>query len=414
MDKNTSKWILEFIIREPIGDPLVNALLSILPLPDDDFRLKKTILLRRINSEISTSLVSEKTLESLEMIEELDYRKGNAVLESMKAAYCAVAVDCTVKFLRENLDRDKLFSNAVKNIWRRRIHQMIVAENVGLVSEELKVWKEKIEAATWDKAVCQKIAMEDTHSDALKFVRTYLEEARKSMDRWFLDFVAQKMAEAEGQVHDEDYPSAETEAGEEENMGLKDDIRSNMAVNSAENNHEEMLQSSKLVKVGKALKSGSMAPRVLMKDPLPDGLDVVSRVVSDIESEKGNIDPLQANQNVIDLEPNSLVDEGVETVEAKWDDNSVEGLPEGSTPSRKYHLRSPKKRLVSPLNESGINRYAKRRKPKKWSSLEEETLRIAVEENGKGNWKLILNRCRGIFKERTEVDLKDKWRNMVR
>ncbi|KAL7187270.1 hypothetical protein ACSBR1_037352 [Camellia fascicularis] len=34
--------------------------------------------------------------------------------------------------------------------------------------------------------------------------------------------------------------------------------------------------------------------------------------------------------------------------------------------------------------------------------------------SGIGNWKLILNSCRDIFEERTEVDLKDKWRNMIR
>ncbi|CAL5440039.1 unnamed protein product [Camellia sinensis] len=33
---------------------------------------------------------------------------------------------------------------------------------------------------------------------------------------------------------------------------------------------------------------------------------------------------------------------------------------------------------------------------------------------GIGNWKLILNSYRDIFEERIEVDLKDKWRNMIR
>ncbi|KAL7187363.1 hypothetical protein ACSBR1_037434 [Camellia fascicularis] len=39
---------------------------------------------------------------------------------------------------------------------------------------------------------------------------------------------------------------------------------------------------------------------------------------------------------------------------------------------------------------------------------------VSVCRSGIGNWKLILNSYRDIFEERTEVDLKDKWRNMIR
>ncbi|KAJ4972374.1 hypothetical protein NE237_005473 [Protea cynaroides] len=248
MDVDIARWVAEFIIRQPIEDRLLNDLLSLLPFSDNDMGLKKSILLRRISSEISTGSFSEMTLDCLEMIAELDYGKGNAVLDSMKAAYCAVAVDCTVKFLRENLDADTLYFNAVKKIWRNRIHRMEIAGNVGLVSEQLKDWKEEIEAATWDETVCEKISMKDTRYDALKLSRIYLDEAWEDMGPPFLELAVPLMIGAEGGVQNGN-PSTEAEAGEEVHLGLNDDngVASgdncgDLAVDSAEKREEEMLQ----------------------------------------------------------------------------------------------------------------------------------------------------------------------------
>ncbi|CAN1785862.1 Telomere repeat-binding factor 5 [Linum perenne] len=47
-----------------------------------------------------------------------------------------------------------------------------------------------------------------------------------------------------------------------------------------------------------------------------------------------------------------------------------------------------------------------------WSFEEEITLRNGIQEFGPGLWKEILNSRRDQFTNRTEVDLKDKWRNM--
>ncbi|CAN1141864.1 Single myb histone 6 [Linum perenne] len=54
----------------------------------------------------------------------------------------------------------------------------------------------------------------------------------------------------------------------------------------------------------------------------------------------------------------------------------------------------------------------RRRRKRKWSSEEEAALKNGIKEFGAGFWKEILNLRRDEFNERTEVDLKDKWRNM--
>ncbi|KAI5408359.1 hypothetical protein KIW84_054256 [Lathyrus oleraceus] len=55
-----------------------------------------------------------------------------------------------------------------------------------------------------------------------------------------------------------------------------------------------------------------------------------------------------------------------------------------------------------------------RRKKRKWTSLEEETLRAGVKMFGEGNWRTIRDFYSNIFEYRSGVDLKDKWRNMTR
>mmetsp|Transcript_12453 Transcript_12453/g.18589 ORF Transcript_12453/g.18589 Transcript_12453/m.18589 type:complete len:532 (-) Transcript_12453:199-1794(-) len=53
-----------------------------------------------------------------------------------------------------------------------------------------------------------------------------------------------------------------------------------------------------------------------------------------------------------------------------------------------------------------------RRKRIFWTTCEETHLRLGVREFGVGKWAKILQKYPNIFKNRTSVDLKDKWRNI--
>lgn len=52
----------------------------------------------------------------------------------------------------------------------------------------------------------------------------------------------------------------------------------------------------------------------------------------------------------------------------------------------RFHLPSPKTKKMSPLKKYEPVNFTRRRKPKKWSALEEETLRSAVDK-----YVLVLN-----------------------
>ncbi|DBA98075.1 hypothetical protein WJX77_001235 [Trebouxia sp. C0004] len=55
-----------------------------------------------------------------------------------------------------------------------------------------------------------------------------------------------------------------------------------------------------------------------------------------------------------------------------------------------------------------------RRKVGRWSEEETNTLIMLTNQLGKGKWKKILDEAGDVFKSRSQVDLKDKWRNLER
>lgn len=110
----------------------------------------------------------------------------------------------------------------------------------------------------------------------------------------------------------------------------------------------------------------------------------------------------------------SLMDRNPTAHTYEWDDSIDSPYESSPNPSNILRLSSPKRRVISPLKLIENKKLNRRRKVKKWSLLEEDTLRDAVKKYGAGNWKNILSSNSEIFEERTEVDLKDKWRNMTK
>ena len=63
----------------------------------------------------------------------------------------------------------------------------------------------------------------------------------------------------------------------------------------------------------------------------------------------------------------------------QWDD-SIDGLQEGMTDrASRLHLPNPKRKIVSPLRKYKVKNFV-RRTIKRWSLLEEDTLRTGVQK----------------------------------
>ncbi|XP_059300706.1 uncharacterized protein LOC132052964 [Lycium ferocissimum] len=551
IDTDISRWILEFILQQPLEDNILNTLIQILPFPNNNLNLKKALILRKIESEISNGCVTEKILEFLELIEELDHQEGIEASNVMKTAYCAVAVECTVKFLNckeAGSDKGKYFE-AVRRIWKKRINLMEKMENVGVVSDELWNWRDEIEAALWEDRCFDNVIRRSKCVFAVDKVKVFVGEVKERMGSPFLDVVAEKyrtddtMKAFFGGVNDDREgrqgtglprqkhvafkrtrrASAGTCGGvrisdsiesEPEASSRQDDLLPSPAIQKADDTlkafvggvneegtcrkrdkevcqgkalprqkhvafkrtrgavrisdsieseleaygRQDDLLSSPLIQLAEeALKLSSSELRAVVKDPLPDAIRLADTLSSVVRDDTGH----QPAENNSDKAPHPVVASS-RTVQAseknceaqhnchhsaasrpnrvnrnsaahtsevtalkkllasnraahtsEWDDlfdELNEGSPSGVN---RVTLPSPKRTKISPLKKYEFKKITTRRKPTKWSTLEEDTLRTGVQMYGSGNWTVILGAYRDIFAVRTAVDLKDKWRNMI-
>ncbi|KAG5032415.1 hypothetical protein JHK85_016397 [Glycine max] len=484
-------WALEFLLRAQnpvVPSNLIKKVILIVPLSDFYSRLKKTLLLRALQDHLFAVSVPESVLETLEQVEELhrlgDDDDGALVTTSsaMSAAYCAVAVECTLKHLLLELHNNPAYLGAVNRIWRGRVRLMSGSgEGSLLLSPELERWRTDIEASLLDSSVRERLASIDTRRDAVFKLRDYLKEAWTDLGPSFLERAAlahinnnalaanhsEDSQQPEREIEkctaapaEEVHPSTDVEiqkvgecgsvelqklaedslldlleVNEEASMEEQSrdvDVPCPHAINDNEadlmekdqTSAEEVLPST-TVEVQKVRECGSVELQKLAKDSLLNSLEVNEE--AHIESRDADVPcPLVISNNEADLMEKdqtsiphnhdhkpSLMERNSSARIYEWDD-SIDGLEDGTSDhATRFNLPSPKGRKVSPLNKYKPANITKRRKVKKWSQLEEETLRTDVDKFGRGNWKLILDSHKDIFEERTEVDLKDKWRNMT-
>ncbi|KAD6119922.1 hypothetical protein E3N88_11193 [Mikania micrantha] len=201
-------------------------------------------------------------------------------------------------------------------------------------------------------------------------------------------------------------------------------------VDPVETSHDrhDYIPSPEVSKVQEALEASSFELHAVVKDPFPDALRLAESLKVSTSGENEAHDAVVGNHtNANDKDPNSSHDRKGKALEADRDDgiikdqnrriksslfernhtahttewsDSIDSYEEGS-PTRP-HLPTPQKRKVSPLSVYKMEKLIRQRKKKRWSILEEDTLRTGVQKYGRGNWKLILSMYRDIFEDRTE------------
>ncbi|PKI52428.1 hypothetical protein CRG98_027181 [Punica granatum] len=191
MDENICRWILEFLLRQPVDDAVVKLALSSLPLPPDcslPLGFKKSIVLRTVESALADASISETLLEHLETLEAIDTELGDPVPGSLKDAYLAVALECTLRCLHGGAEGETMYSDAVQRFWRGRVQAMEAKSQ--LITAELLQWSAQLEAALSDDSEPEKLMRVETRADALRLVRAYLDEAYVKLGPSFLERAA--------------------------------------------------------------------------------------------------------------------------------------------------------------------------------------------------------------------------------
>ncbi|CAA2990405.1 telomere repeat-binding 2-like [Olea europaea subsp. europaea] len=467
-------WILEFALKRSVDDCRLKSMLETFPIPEDNYFLRKMLLLKQLESDISrNSLLSLTTLEHLEYLEELEYRRGiENVSDAMKKAYCEVAVEYTVKYLRNEDGDGGKFCDAVKSVWTCRVRKLEKeVEKGGLGSDELFDWRLKMEAAAQDHGVRQRLVKKSKDVNAVDALRAYLKEEREGRGPSFLELVADKLKNDEtlkkllGLANANRILPKETvlqsvdpgSAVTNDNRALQKDaalsrkligkkhtrVRSGTCRGAkiSESDILEVCPGSKcnlpptpeVNRIQEALESSRMDLQASVKDPLPNELEFAEEVVDAMRGSTDH-DPIQEDHvkhntsamkvagfvranggNPSNGPRPSLMERNSAARTHEWDDSIENSSEESPDQGSRIKLPSPKRRRVSPLISNGSEQPKKRRRVGKWSADEEDALRTGVEECGEGSWKDILEKYGHRFADRrTQVDLKDKWRNMKR
>ncbi|KAJ3682675.1 hypothetical protein LUZ60_012902 [Juncus effusus] len=455
-------WAAEYVLRRrdiPTG-VFKSLILSLPKLPPSSLyppSLRRLIILHHLSSSRS---ISSQTLCSIEHLYYLNPNRNSYPNPLASDAYLAVAVHLAYSA--------KDFPNAVGILFTQRISDIIGSpEAAGLVSDRMKEAKKEMEKAAMDLKLRERVLRKermDVHEAIRVFVDKEWEETEKNPS--FVEIAADAAAGVPGSE------TAWMKAVEKERPIILQFKKARQLTNPTGGHIGESNRTSttELDKISKTLESS-------LQDPLPDATKITSQLPQVYNKDKGktvNSDPIpdaiktagqQAQMEapvnnkdkgktvISDLIPDaikvvsqqaqteapvnnkdkgktvisdcgkgaskggnkrSLMDHNQTAFTYEWNDSIESDLE----PRRKTRQRrpSPKTRAASSSpNLMQNNREIRvRRKNKKFSAEEEDTLRQAVKEYGVGNWKAILDSYREIFEDRTDVDLKDKWRNMTK
>ncbi|XP_073151565.1 uncharacterized protein [Henckelia pumila] len=367
IDPDISNWILDFLLRQPLEDRTLNTLLRTLRLPDDKPNLKISLLLRKLDSDVSRNSISESSLEVLERLEEISFQRGiDEVSDEMKRAYCAVAVECTVRYLADGhcgeIDWKFKFFEAVKRVWRGRVGRMErLSGKGGLGSEELWGWKDEMEAAAWEDGACENVLKRSKMVDAVEAVRIYIRQERERMGPSFIELVAHRLKDDEAlkevllvggsdliaRNHETShYPVRNTDAGVRRNEVQKGQFRpqkmiaSSRGVKIADSDstktgykNNKLPRSAEVNRVQKALDSSSLELQAVVKDPLPDALRLAESI-SNMAGQSKNHDPMEVEH----VEANLFVVDGAGVVQGNG--CTVDNVPRPNLMERNISART--------------------------------------------------------------------------
>ncbi|XP_057436695.1 uncharacterized protein LOC130729086 isoform X2 [Lotus japonicus] len=200
MDGDTGRWALEFFIgKRIINNTLIQEIIRTIKVPPNpNSYFIKSLLLRILQERLQIESIDESMLEIMEILEEVLRSEGSPVSASFTAAYCAVAVECTLKYIKLEGSIPRYF-DSVKTIWWKRVMNMKPSpggeKRSLLFSDELDRWRIDIEASLNDPCVRDRLAAtENTRSVAINRLKVFFAELWEGVDPSFLELAVENAA----------------------------------------------------------------------------------------------------------------------------------------------------------------------------------------------------------------------------
>ncbi|ESQ49867.1 hypothetical protein EUTSA_v10022421mg [Eutrema salsugineum] len=393
-------WVAEFVLRRH-QNPRVYAtsLFSALKL-DDCPKLKTSAVVRDMSNSLIRGQVDERMLDLLEVLEKL--QEDSVTMESLKSAYCWTAVECTLRFMWPETASDGFFGEALERIWGKRIGILKVRES-DLVTPELLKWESDLKMAVEEPDMYQKIRETNIRYNAISHLNQLLKE------QWALLGCSSLELEARKWFLKRKDPNAARERGKHYGYSGEEVNDVEDTVNEQEQEREPSLD--------------TVNEQEQEHEPSLDKADItVARELKDclLEIIQGLVEPStrqgQENNNAtglssVDVSPQPDRANRTETGRGRAEDS--QGTSSSSLSGRvRPYLPTPKPLNVSSLKKDKPAKTGFKRPVRHWTPEEVQALRDGVKEYGK-SWKDIKKSNPLVFAARTEVNLKDKWRNLI-
>ncbi|KAL1202060.1 hypothetical protein V5N11_015005 [Cardamine amara subsp. amara] len=359
----------------------------------------KEAILEGIFMEIKDGVVEEKNLERLENLVEILHKEGSKVPESVKEAYCQVAVECTAKCLAYEKDAKKAYTEAIRSIWLRRV--MPLCDKVScLVTRDLLSSCRRLWTAHSNEKACKRLMDENTRVKALISLRKVVSELNPNMD------VSEEIESSE--ESEETVPMVEAR---------ETDINQNTKASEAmdEDQDTELERPT----------SGEPKAKPLLRKIKTISSAVVDRALKKLRASNMELvnalkegDPSYLNNETIAEEENdvagpsatniqtlSLMERRSTAVTYEWTDSIDDS--DGERNNKSKH-----KRIVVPPLKRNRSPEGARRKKVPWSTAETLAVLRGYEKYG-AKWKLIKD-AYPVLDRRTNGDIKDKFRVEMR
>ena len=432
-EKLIALWIWEYVLKHMSDLNFVRELADSLPFPKDVPRLKQMTLIRQLS-------------DILQVSKDVDFNETLGILEALEHSFEEVPLDEAGVGLEDVVLSKRLKTSspeASKGKVRVRGPDEETSSESRHEAREDSVWKglqqPVLEVKEDLRRLLGRSGSEDLDAQDVKIKVVEGKLSALIKNAWDL-FGPVFLEKTEAAVISGKYRPQGVF------LGLPLDSGQNVAGTSGDNEadprYEDVSESAKreiekrcveleknvsgrdeeLERARQALADSRVELEKLVRDPLPALLRKPGDTAEAPETTSG-----EKRQTAEPAVKRSLLEPHLSAQAQHWDDDDIEVIevsPSRRSPSasRRLHLppirRSERTTLLPRKPMTGESSFAtgsssKHRRPiRKWSDEEVEIFKREVHKYGKGNWKAILQKNKNVFNGRTEVDLKDKWRNL--
>uniref|UniRef100_A0A1J3JCZ3 Uncharacterized protein n=2 Tax=Noccaea caerulescens TaxID=107243 RepID=A0A1J3JCZ3_NOCCA len=362
----------------------------------------KEAILEGIFMEIEEGVVEEKNLERLENLVEILRKEGSKVPESVKEAFCQVAVECTARCLANEKDAKEAYTEAIRSIWLRRI--LPLCDKVScLVNRDLLNSCRRLWTAHNDEKACETLMGEKTRDEALVSLRRVVSELHPNLDSAYGD--------RNEYIDESEEGESSEESGETEPMVEARELEVNQISDASEamDEDQERPLDTELERPSRALEAESPPPPRQFKTI---SSTVVNRAIGKLRARKMDLmnalekgrpsDPSATNTSPIPRL--SLMERRATAHTYEWKDSIDDSEGEMGDEGERNNKSKRNRIVVPPLKK----KQGGRRTTVPWTTAETLALLKGYEKHGT-NWKRIKDE-NSVLDRRTNGDLKDKFR----